>query len=196
MRIPRQFVCRILRATAIIGSMAVIAGTLIITSYEFEPLGFIPAAISKLDDLDSAWRELRAFDDAAAGFEVKTSITSEQRGFCKLATLLSERQTSISSDTISMIQVKPHMYYGDEAYKIGSYVVQVVQDLVPEPVVVAWIEDVDRWILDEHLRWSLACGFPVLCGGLVLSLVPLLFPARGRDDRLRGSGIGGHIPYS
>jgi len=186
LRVLRRLLVLSSRRMAILGSVAVIAGTLLVTSYNFELLYFIPAGLSSIDDLDHAWSILGAYDTYEGELGVQTGITPEDRGFRRLLVLLDQRQGLSSSAAITEIQVSAHMLYGNDMGKIGSYVVQVVHDGEPEPCVVAWVEDVSRWIEDERLRWSLSCGFPVLFLGLGLSFVALLFPAWLKDREARG----------
>jgi hypothetical protein len=155
-------------------------GTLIVTSCEFEPLYFIPSALSRIDDLDYAWSQLRVVGDEGHSFDVKASIGPDVRGFSELASMLLERQHFKPSGMITAIEVAPHMYYGDEPYLIATYVVLIAQDTQPSEVTIAWVEDVQQWVSDERLRWSLACGFPVLCGGLIVSLFAMLVPTKRR----------------
>lgn len=172
---------------AILGGLAAMAGTLIVTSYNFDPLYFIPAGLSSIDDLDHAWSALQTYDACQAELGIQTAITHEERGFHRLLLLLDERQGITSGDAVSEIQVAAHMLYGNDMGRIGSYVVQLVHDEEPQAQVVAWVEDVSRWIEDERLQWSLSFGFPALCGGLILSLISLVFPQKAKYRGHRGS---------
>ena len=170
----------------VLGSLAVIAGTFLVNTSSFRLLHFIPASLSRIDDLEHAWSELRAYDAYQGELDVITSITPEVSGFRVLLRLL-ERHGRLNLGTpITSIQIESQMIYGNDLQRIGRYVVQVEYKSESQPAVMAWVEDVSRWIEDECLHWSLSFGFPVLCGGLILSLVPLLLPARARKESDRG----------
>ena len=156
---------------AVLGGLTAIAGTLIVTSYNFAPLYFIPAALSNIGDLDHAWSVLRTYDSFQGELGVQTGITSDERGFPELLLLLEDRQDVSFNDGVSEIQVAAQMLYGNDAARIGSYVVQVVYGEETPETVIAWADDVSHWVEDERLRWALSIGFPVLCLGLILSLI-------------------------
>jgi len=172
---------------AILGSVVVIAGTLLVNTSNFEPLYFIPAWFSSIDDLDHAWSMLRNFDAYQGELGVISSITPEARGFGNLLRLLERRQRLKVSELITGIQIRSQMLYGDDIQKIGQYVVEVRYESESEARVVAWVEHVSQWVMNERLRWSLLYGLPVLSVGLVLSLFAMLVPSGSKKGQSSSS---------
>lgn len=172
------------RKLAILGSLAVIAGTLLVNTSSFGPLHFIPAGLSRVDDLEHAWSLLREYGPFEGEFGVMTRITPEVTGFASLLRLLERQQRVDLSGIVTSIYVESHMFSGDDIQRIGRYAVLVQYENDLEPRVVAWVEDVSQWIMNERLRWSLLHGLPVLSGGLLLSLLSMFLSATSKDGQL------------
>jgi hypothetical protein len=152
------------------------------TSVNFRPLYFVPAMFSRIDNREAAWKTLSdfsdPFDDPETRWEPKSRISATTPGFRELLRLIVTRNKMISTLGTTEIQISPEAYTGNGESSIGTYLVELVTEAQPEPIIVAEMGDVDGWIRDERLTWGLSVGFPVLFFGFLVSLIAQVHSAR------------------
>lgn len=171
---------RILVLLPAFGVTIALIGTLMMSSYGFPPLFFITSMLSRIDNLEAAWNTLTEFDDDEVNFSTKSRLARGENGFTELVGVLDEHSKAVQSLEIVEISVYPRMYHGtnDEGIFIGFYMVEATTLQREEPIPIAELENVETWIRAERLDWSLVYGLPVLCLGLLVSLLAHFIPKK------------------
>ena len=168
------------------GMALAIVGTVLLNTGNYAPLYIIPAVFSRVDERDAAWAKLFDGQVFPQRLDLVNSISPDAEGFRSLLALL-RRHSRVATDLVAKsIGIENQMLYGDEVQKIGQLAVVIHYEGEEDPRVVAWAEDVSRWIEAERLQWALSFGFPTLSLGLLLSLVALVMDRR-RSKRRRES---------
>jgi len=175
---------------SVIGLALAIAGTVLMNSVSCTLLRSIPAVLSRMDERDAAWAELTDGAEFPERLGLANTRSPDSEGFGSLLELLRRRNRIDSELAAVSIGIENHMLYGDESQKIGQLAVLVHYEGEEEPRVVAWAEDVSRWIDDERMTWAVTFGFPPLSVGLLLSLVAGFASGRaGHPKRYSGKRL-------
>lgn len=162
------------------GVTIALIGTLMMSSYGFPPLFFITSMLSRIDNLEAAWNTLTEFDDEEVDFSTKSRLARGENGFTELVDVLDEHSKAVQALDIVEISVYPRMYHSasNEGIPIGFYMVEATALQWEEPIPIGQLENVETWIRAERLDWSLVCGLPVLCLGLLVSLLAHFIPKK------------------